>query len=200
MVIAAVACVAAFLAVAGVNHDTSDEFESWKRQFGITYAIEENSYRKGVFHLNTERINRHNGLLGRSYEMGVNQFTGLTTEEFKELHLMTPLEFKSDEVEAPRQTVTGPTIDWQTSGKVTRVRNQGACSAGYAFSAVGAVESLSGIFFSSLQEFSAQQIVDCSSTYGNNGCSDGSAYNTFGFIKDRGISTEAGYPWVNATR
>lgn len=82
-----------------------------------------------------------------------------------------------------------------SGGAVTRVRNQGSCSASYAFAAIKAVESLSSIFYRNLQEFSAQQVVDCSSTYGNTGCSDGRMDNTYSYITDRGITTDSNYPW-----
>ena len=200
LVLATVACIAAFFAITQVSHSTPDEFTAWKRNFGITYDHQENAYRESVFRRNLEHINRHNGLLGRSYEMGVNQFTGLTNEEFQKLHLMTPLESKPEDVEAPRQTVTGPTIDWEVAGMVTRVRNQGSCVASYAFSAVGAIESLSAIFYRSPQEFSAQQVVDCSSTYGNTGCTTGRMDNTFSYVTDRGIAYENDYPWAGSQR
>jgi|JI6StandDraft_1071083.scaffolds.fasta_scaffold48353_1 hypothetical protein len=200
LILAAVMCIAAFLAIAGVNHTAPDEFTSWKRQFGIVYAQEENIYRENIFKRNLEHINKHNSLLGRGYDMGTNQFTGLTSEEFQKLHLMPALEFNAADVEAPRQSVTGPTIDWEVAGMVTRVRNQGSCVASYAFSAVGAVESLSAIFYRSPQEFSAQQVVDCSSTYGNTGCSAGRMDNTFSYVTDRGIAYETDYPWSGQQR
>lgn len=44
--------------------------------------------------------------------MGLNQFTGLTPEEFQKMYLMPTLNINSEKVEEPRQTVTGPTVDW----------------------------------------------------------------------------------------
>ncbi len=83
--------------------------------------------------------------------------------------------------------VTGPTVDWVTYGAVSPVKNQGSCTASYAFSAVGAVEGVSVIFFKNQVEYSAQQLVDCSQSYGNSGCVTGNMVNSFNFIRDRGI-------------
>jgi C1A family cysteine protease len=43
----------------------------------------------------------------------------------------------------------GPTVDWVTYGAVSPVKNQGSCQATYAFSAVGALEGISVIFYKS---------------------------------------------------
>lgn len=39
-------------------------------------------------------------------------------------------------------------------------------------------------------------IVDCSKTYGNNGCGGGLAVNSFKFVKDNGIVTDKEYPYI----
>lgn len=40
-----------------------------------------------IFEKNLAEINKHNSLLGRTYDMGVNQFTHLTPVEFAEQYL-----------------------------------------------------------------------------------------------------------------
>jgi len=40
-----------------------------------------------VFEENLREINEHNSKLGKSYSMGINQFTGLTKAEFAETYL-----------------------------------------------------------------------------------------------------------------
>ena len=78
-------------------------------------------------------------------------------------------------------------IDWSSTGAVTSAKNEGQCRAGYAFSAVGAVEGVYWIQNRNLVEFSAQQIVDCSGTFGNNGCNGGDIINSYSYMSNRGI-------------
>lgn len=79
-------------------------------------------------------------------------------------------------------------IDWRAEGKVTRVKNQGMCASCWAFCTVGALESaylIKGVS----QEFSEQQLVDCSNTYGNLGCHGGELEYTYRYIKDKGLNS-----------
>jgi cathepsin L len=72
-------------------------------------------------------------------------------------------------------------------GAVRPVQDQGQCSKGdYAFSAIGAIEGIAYLYYKLQNDFSAQEIIDCSTAYGNNGCQGGSMVNSFNFIKARG--------------
>lgn len=92
--------------------------------------------------------------------------------------------------------MVGITVDWVKFGAVSEVKDEGECQANYAFSAVGAVEGANYIWTGNSVEFSAQQVVDCSSSYHNNGCTNGRMDNTFNYIRDKGITTSLSYPYV----
>lgn len=62
-------------------------------------------------------------------------------------------------------------IDWRSSGKVQKIKDQGQCGSCWAFSAASAMESSHAIKSGTLLSFSEQQLVDCSTA--NYGCSGG---------------------------
>lgn len=78
---------------------------------------------------------------------------------------------------------------------VSPVRDQGGCLASYAFSAIGSIESLTAIHYKNKVEYSVQQILDCSSGFQNQGCVTGTIQRTLDYVAERGINTEAVYPY-----
>jgi len=86
-------------------------------------------------------------------------------------------------------------IDWVAEGAVTRVKNQGNCGACWAFSTTGGIEGLSKIAYGTLKSFSEQQLMDCSTSYGNQGCNGGIMDNAYKFVIKNGVCTDDEYPY-----
>ena len=87
-------------------------------------------------------------------------------------------------------------VDWRKNHKVSSVKNQLHCGGCWAFSSSGAVESAWAIKNNVLYNLSQQELIDCSSDYGNHGCEGGSMDLGFQYIIDNGLCTNLSYPYV----
>jgi C1A family cysteine protease len=177
------------------NTPQVSEFEAWKSANGVKFDSEfENKYREKIFLENLAKVNTHNSNKYRTYDMGVNQFTAMTTEEFAQSYLGTIVPKENIAIESQDDLRVGD-IDWESQGAVTPVKNQGQCGSCWAFSATGGLEGLSKIAYDNLQNFSEQQLVDCSGSFGNQACNGGLMDNAFKYVKANGILHEDEYPY-----
>ncbi|XP_069172363.1 procathepsin L [Procambarus clarkii] len=178
-------------------HPTWDEYKGkYKREF--KNSTEEAS-RRNAFEANLQIIKDHEQKKNSTFNMGVNDFTDMTIEQFRAAkNGYKATSSQSNTVLVTATTTTPPaTVDWRTNGSVTPVKNQLQCGSCWAFSATGALE---GQYFrktGKLASLSEQQLVDCSGgTYKNQGCNGGAMTSAFNYIKANGANSGALYPYV----
>jgi C1A family cysteine protease len=164
--------------------------------------------RFAIYEANLARVNAHNAK-NLSWTMAMNEFGDLTPQEFADGRIGGYVPRKLRRPDGPVRSgaavspaasplsVLPSSVDWVTAGAVTAVKDQGQCGSCWAFSTTGAVEGINAINGKGLTSLSEQQLVDCSSSAGNNGCNGGLMDNAFAWItKNGGLCTEASYPYT----
>ncbi|KAJ8944783.1 hypothetical protein NQ318_003651 [Aromia moschata] len=73
-------------------------------------------------------------------------------------------------------------LDWREKNAVTQVINQESCSACWAFSSIGMLESLNAIKSGKSTELSVQQVIDCAAY--SDGCNGGEICSLLSWLKD----------------
>ena len=159
---------------------------------------EEYDFRKAVYDKNMDIIEAHNLKKDETYTMGEGAFTDWTWEEFE--RLLGYADKKTIEVQedlAQNDTsfnAAWPTIDHRAN--VSPVKNQGQCGSCWSFSTTGALEFCLKKKTGTMTLLSEQQLVDCSTSYGNHGCNGGLMDYGFKYAKEHGLVTESEYPYT----
>jgi C1A family cysteine protease len=182
----------ALLAVVSASNYEA-QFKTFLNDFNKVYEGDEIAYRFNVFVDNVIGIEEHN-VGNHSWMKGINQFTDLTQAEFEAIYLGY-VHRERAAVEAVPE-VPHADIDWRGKGAMTPIKDQGQCGSCWAFSTTGGVEGAEFVKSGSVTSLSEQSLVDCSGSYGNQGCNGGLMDNAFKFIKAKGIPTETSYPYT----
>lgn len=182
--------------------DEWKQFTNFQERFSKRYEnIQEMETRFQIFRTNLRNIIIHNLDYTQNFTMGINQFTDLTPQEFKdqfvgglkaEVGSYGCGSFSSSASGAPSS------IDWRSKGAVTSVKDQGQCGSCWTFSATGAVEGAWAIAKGQLVDLSEQELVDCATgvAYGSHGCNGGQMEGAFKFIIQNGQCSLASYPYT----
>jgi len=131
----------------------------------------------------------------------LNKFADLSTNEFKELYLLndyTPTIDSSKMLPpATLDFVLPDSYDWRDHNAVTPVKDQGQCGSCWAFSTTEAIESQWFIAGNAMAVLSEQQIVDCDTGRGDEGCGGGDTPTAYQYvIAAGGLETESAYPYL----
>lgn len=188
-----------------------DEFFDFIAKYEKVYiTVEEISSALEKFSENWNSIHHHDSNY-EGYELEINEFADMTSDEFRQekinghgdkgcflpkkttglYHTTTSCQrFESEFTELPH------TIDWRDYGAVTDVKNQGQCGSCWSFSATGAMEGAWYIKTGDLVSLSEQQLIGCSTSYGNDGCNGGLMDSAFEYAMDSGMCTENEAPYT----
>ncbi|CAG2253260.1 CTSL [Mytilus edulis] len=170
-----------------INQDMDTEWLLFKKAYNKTYENgSEEYFRRSIWEKNVRYIEHHNLAADRgehSYWLGINPLADMSIDEVIE-RMTGGMIFRNSSEGSTKK------------GYVTPVKNQGKCGSCWAFSAVGSLEGQHFRKTGKLVSLSEQNLMDCSSKYGNRGCNGGMLPPSFKYVIDNGgIDTENSYPY-----
>jgi cysteine peptidase B len=172
------------------------QFQKFIKKYHKKYnSINEFLARYEVFRRNVmETFQEENN----SYRTGITKFSDMTYQEFAKIYLnlnYNAMAIANFHPHIVKLTNAAPEAwDWRDKGYVAHVKDQGSCGSCWAFSTMA---NLEGQYYKNkgkMVTFSEQMLVDCD-TY-DSGCNGGLMENTFDWLKENGIMTDADYPYV----
>ncbi|XP_071778871.2 cathepsin O isoform X1 [Centroberyx gerrardi] len=163
---------------------TEVDFDSFREQFRRIYEVSsEEFYRRHFYFQNA--IKRHAYLNSfsaapPSAKYGINQFSDLSLDEFRDFYLRASAD-NAPLYSGPKREGLPDKFDWRDKTVVAPVQNQLACGSCWAFSVVGAMQTVQAIAGRRLEQLSVQQVLDCS--FQNRGCNGGSTTRALSWLK-----------------
>src|SRR6056300_1647779 len=144
-----------------------------------------------TFKKNVKMIEKHNAE-NNSYDLEINHLSDQVISFTNILYQPSNTTYQGETF----NTTLPVSIDWREKDIITNVKNQGHCGSCWSFSATGAIEAVHALSTGNLLNITEQQLIDCSDTYGNQGCNGGSMDNAFKYVIDNGLCSENEYPYI----
>lgn len=180
----------------GVMLEEDYKFMEFVSFHGRSYATKaEFNFRMNIFKNNLKFVQEFNADENNTHTVEINHFSDRTPQEMKKMLGYKPALKERLPTLLPVTDVMS--IDWRTKGAVTPVKNQGQCGSCWAFSTTGAVEGAMFLKTGKLQSYSEQQLVDCSSAFGNYGCNGGLMDNAFQYVEKNPLELETDYAYTD---
>lgn len=189
-----------YIVFKGGEYIEDESWHTWKAGHNKYYSdFGEEKVRYSIWQNNYKKIVEHNKK-SKSLFLEMNHFGDMTNAEFRaKMNGFFRTHEKSSggsSFLSPSNLVLPDQVDWREHGLVSEVKNQGQCGSCWAFSTTGALEGQYRKKTGKDIDLSEQNLVDCSTQYGNHGCQGGLMDNAFKYIRDNhGIDTEKSYPY-----
>jgi len=187
--------------VNGVESFIATAFSKWQVKYNKIYStLEEATYRLRVFRDNFYTIKAITDEGNSEFTVGLNIMSDLTKAEFVARYISGPIDESKPRNVKHIESSNADKVDWRDHGAVNPVKDQGFCGSCWAFSANGALEGLYKIKQGTLLDLSEQELVDCSTSYGNMGCNGGLMTYSFEYTRDHQLTTTDQYEYEAADR
>jgi KDEL-tailed cysteine endopeptidase len=187
------------------------QFNDFQKTYNKNYSEDEYISRFNIFLNNLNIITTHNQQANNNFLMSINEFSDLTSNEFKEKYVGKTYKYeKSEDCSYVNYTdvTIGPdftivqdveNFDWREYNAVGPVRNQGQCGSCWAFATTANAESVWAIHTGQLYDLSEQYLVDCATgkEYLNMGCQGGNMDSAFKYMIQNKQCNEVEYPYVS---
>lgn len=176
-----------------------EEWESWKLAHAKEYDSKpEEIKRFAIFLQNKKTIETHNLQGQEEFQMGLNRFSDMTPDEFKQRVLMSSIPnvtIQGDTfIPPPAQVEIPNSFSWRSQGAVTPVKDQGQCGSCWSFSTTGTLEGFHFRKTGKLVSLSEQNLLDCDVV--EHGCHGGWPAAALEYVhRNHGIDTEQSYPY-----
>jgi len=200
--------LALFCLASSLKHKQRNEFQMWKQTHAKEYTSEEEEVRFQNFLASKDRVAQLNARAikgGSSARYGLNKFSDMTVQEFRQFYLMNnPIKYDPSKPRDPLDILSIKNVgknpksfDWRHKGGVTPVKDQGQCGSCWAFSTTENIESVVMVVGNKtkLPTLSPQQIVDCDPS--DAGCGGGNPPTAYEYvISAGGMESNSAYPYT----
>ncbi len=182
-----------------IDRQAQVAFDSFVQEYHRAYSPAEAEFRRQVFLNNYRSIVEYNSNPTRTCTLGVNQFSDLTTEEYKAR--FPALTFPRPAIHLENVEAVEPdlklSVDWVKKGKFSPIKNQGRCGSCWGFAATSVVEATTAIERKASPElYSEQMLVDCVKTPDTNGCQGGTPTDAYAYMQVNGTVYSKDYPYT----
>jgi len=181
---------------ARTERDYQREFTRWMQKHQKAFHHEQFQAKYSTFKSNLDFVDAHNADNTKTFKVAMNKFGDLTNAEFARVYMGTKINVEVKEV-TPVAPNAPASVDWRKQGAVTGIKNQGQCGSCWSFSTTGSTEGCNAIAGRQLVGLSEQNLMDCSTSQGNQGCDGGLMTQAMDYIiSNGGVDTESSYPYT----